>query len=1022
MHLTSTNKKLFLSAVSSEFESHRRLLTGDLKRPTLDVAVQEDFIVSGGSTLRKLDEYIKACDGVIHLIGKATGAVPGAVTVNDLLTQYPDFAQRLAPLAESLKQSDPGVSYTQWECYLAIYHQRPIFIYLPNDFELNELTCPREDRFVYDSAQETSQKEHYARIRALGRDRGQFLNQERLSSAVLRDLVEILPRLESRIDVPPTKLRHTAEVLIGRDEELTMLDVAWNDSHKNVVVVRGKGGEGKTSLVASWMAELAMKDWRGAERVFDWSFYSQGTKDQGTASAETFIIAALTFFGDADANRGGPEERGARLAQLVGAERCLLVFDGLEPLQYPPGPMHGQLTDPGMAALLRGLAGRNAGLCVVTTREKVDEIKQHYGKSAVDHALEFLSPVAGAALLHYAGAVRAGEKTIARDDKELQQASIEVRGHALTLFLIGQYLKLTADGDIRRRDHMKLADAEAEYKNDATRKYGHAFKAIEAYEKWFGSGDEQAKRQLAILRVLGLFDRPASNGCLSALRAQPVIAGLNAALTGGSDKDWKIALSRLQEINLVGIKDDDSVDCHPLIREYFGAQLKANSSEAWRAGHKQLYEYLCESTKEGDTPTLEDLQPLYQAVAHGCQAGLQQKACDEVFFARILQGKAGYSAHKLGALGSDLGAAACFFEQPWNRVSSALAEADRAWLLSNVAFYLRALGRLAETVEPLRAGIEGLVKLEDWKNAAVSASNLSELELTLGVINPTKLGGIELAGAVGDAEQSVTYADRSGDAFSRKIRLARVADALHQAGRRAEAETRFSEAEEMQAEFQPEYPLLHTLSGFQYCDLLLTAPERAAWRMMFELKTQNLTFETLIKSCRTVSQRATQTLEWAERNRVDILSAALDHLTLGRAALYEVVLAVGGLPFKTQNSELETSIDAAVDGLRRAGQQHMLVLGILTGAWLRFLTGRCAGPESAQEDLDAAWEIAERGPMRLHMADIHLYRARLFHGVKPYPWTSPQDDLAAARKLIEQCGYWRRKEELEDAEEAAKNW
>src|SRR6185436_11228939 len=108
----SRNKKLFLSAVSSEFESYRRLLTGDLKRPTLDVAVQEDFIVSGGSTLRKLDDYIKACDGVIHLIGKATGAVPEAVAVQDLLMQYPDFAQRLPPLADSLKQSDPGFSYT----------------------------------------------------------------------------------------------------------------------------------------------------------------------------------------------------------------------------------------------------------------------------------------------------------------------------------------------------------------------------------------------------------------------------------------------------------------------------------------------------------------------------------------------------------------------------------------------------------------------------------------------------------------------------------------------------------------------------------------------------------------------------------------------------------------------------------------------------------------------------------------------------------------------------------------------
>src|SRR5882672_1199875 len=97
-HISST-KKLFLSAVSSEFESYRRLLADDLKRPTLDVAVQEDFVVSGGLTLQKLDDYIKACHGVVHLIGKATGAVSERVAVKTLLTQYPDFAEKLPPLA-----------------------------------------------------------------------------------------------------------------------------------------------------------------------------------------------------------------------------------------------------------------------------------------------------------------------------------------------------------------------------------------------------------------------------------------------------------------------------------------------------------------------------------------------------------------------------------------------------------------------------------------------------------------------------------------------------------------------------------------------------------------------------------------------------------------------------------------------------------------------------------------------------------------------------------------------------------
>ncbi len=92
-------------------------------------------------------------------------------------------------------------------------------------------------------------------------------------------------------------------------------------------------------------------------------------------------------------------------------------------------------------------------------------------------------------------------------------------------------------------------------------------------------------------------------------------------------------------------------------------------------------------------------------------------------------------------------------------------------------------------------------------------------------------------------------------------------------------------------------------------------------------------------------------------------------------------------------------------------------------AWWRSLTGARNDPECAQRNLDGAWEIAERGPMRLFMADIHLYRARLFFREAHYPWNknldgtprSPKDDLAAAEKLINDCGYHRRDEELADA-------
>ena len=153
-----------------------------------------------------------------------------------------------------------------------------------------------------------------------------------------------------------------------------------------------------------------------------------------------------------------------------------------------------------------------------------------------------------------------------------------------------------------------------------------------------------------------------------------------------------------------------------------------------------------------------------------------------------------------------------------------------------------------------------------------------------------------------------------------------------------------------------------------------------------------------------------------------LLDIALNNLTLGRAALYKAILEGSSL------DPCPSSLQLAVDGLRRAGDTTRLPSGFLTRAWLRSLSGARTGPESAQSDLDEAWEIAVRGPMPLFLADIHLHRARLFGGLESevgrekYPWESPAADLAAARLLIEKHGYLRRKEELEDAEAAASNW
>jgi hypothetical protein len=230
------------------------------------------------------------------------------------------------------------------------------------------------------------------------------------------------------------------------------------------------GGVGKTSLVIEWMARLAMKNWEGVDRVFDWSFFSQGTREEGGASAEGFVAEALRFFGDEAMaqSAASPWDKGARLAQLVTQCRTLLVLDGVEPLQHPPGPLAGELKDPALATLLKGLARNNSGLCIVTTRERVTDLAPFRDTTAPESQLHHLSIPAGTELLKTLG--------VRGTAAEFQQLVERVKGHALTLNLLGRYLAKAHGGDIRKSDQVKFEKA------DDAIQGGYAFKTIGAYE------------------------------------------------------------------------------------------------------------------------------------------------------------------------------------------------------------------------------------------------------------------------------------------------------------------------------------------------------------------------------------------------------------------------------------------------------------------------------------------------------------------------------------------------------------
>ena len=477
--------------------------------------------------------------------------------------------------------------------------------------------------------------------------------------------------------VSVARLPITGSEVFGREEDIAFLDAAWTNQSINVVTIVAWAGVGKSTLVNHWLGGMAAEHYRSARLVFGWSFYRQGSSG-GTSSADEFLDAALTWFGDSDPQIGTAWEKGERLAKLVSHRRTLLVLDGLEPLQNPPGPQEGRLRDPSLQAFLRELAAFNSGLCVITTRLPIADLADHAHSSAPRHDLEQLSSDAGARVLRALG-VKGGEA-------ELRSASEEFSGHCLALTLLGSYLTDAYNGDIRCRKEV------SEHLSHDVRQGVHARKVMESYQAWLGEGPE-----LSILRMLGLFDRPADEKAFEALLKPPAIPGLTESLTDLSPSEWRAILARLRRARLLVGEDPHSpghLDAHPLVRENFGEQLRDRQADAWKECNRRLYHYY--RTLAPQLPnSFREMEPLFLAVICGCNAGLFREALHEVYIPRIQRGNAYFVANVLGARGALLTALVHFFEDGrWSSPVKLGVEAqrltaeDQLFILMQAGLYL----------------------------------------------------------------------------------------------------------------------------------------------------------------------------------------------------------------------------------------------------------------------------------------------------------------------------------------------
>ncbi|PWQ96872.1 toll/interleukin-1 receptor domain-containing protein [Leucothrix pacifica] len=773
--------------------------------------------------------------------------------------------------------------------------------------------------------------------------------------------------------------------LFGRKDELALLDEALLDADTHVVQFVASGGTGKTKLLRHWLDDNHDK----IEALIAWSFYSQGSSEDKQISATPFFIQALkSLRADKDiSDFNTEEEKGEYIADLLRERRCLLVLDGLEPLQQVGRGMRGELKDRAIRKMLRCLMGDHSSLCIITTRLPVRELKGR--RRVVQHDLQNLAPEDGVALLRSF----TEPYPVHGRDVDMLAAVEEYGRHALALHLLGNALATYLDGDVRKRD--TLGELIGDY-DDVER---HAFKVMQAYEQWL-----EGTVELKLLYLLGLFDHPVEQDVLEVLWE----AGIPGLTEGVDKKAWLVARrDLLGKFQMMSEHEgrDDLFDCHPLIREYFGRQLQENEGEAWRQAHTVLYEYykgLPEKLWGKYLPdTLEEMQPLFRAVVHGCLAGDMSESFHEIYFMRIERGTKIYLKNQPT---ERLQLLSLFFEVAWSQFSSKLDPATSSVIAEWSGMELWRLGRPRESIPLLTSRLDFGYKHQNHDIIVGITTNLVEIYNCLGFLKKA----ISLANAFDSYLGGIKYEID----FKNITALCSKAETLHKLGKHKESQALFEAASGIQAnrEGKDRPKELLSFQGFQYCQLLI------------DLRQYEEAY-SLSKS---------------------IISIASNHRDHNDACLGAICAGaiLTRAPYGNRRAAIE-QLNFSIDTFKLLDQSHDWWPYALIYRSEYF---RCDfNYEAAKNDLLETYEIAEPSGMRLHLTDYHLEMARLILAIEadpdqykeatpdreqrtlPTELADPDEPgiltleghIQAADKLIQDTGYHRRDAELAELKQQA---
>src|SRR5262245_6814946 len=297
--------------------------------------VQEGFSQSADDLVEKLADYVRSCDAVIHLVGAAAGFPASPRAVARFVSREPAFLEREPALRAELGDL-AGLTYTQWEAFLAIHYKVPLFVYEAAGAKFDD-----------------SQQRHRERLQSVGRFASIFTSEADFFGQLIGDLRKIIPTLPPDAPAAETKLPTHNDLpkpprLFGRRVE--MLAAAIEEDR--IVVVQGPRGVGKTALALGAMNAFLTRESFGA---LAWITASLRKEHLTLSDVLDAISDALDYPFRALMNTTEKEAKIRSELEKAGT-RCLLLLDNYE-----------AVSDPRIQEFLFGPAGLPEQLSVLLT-------------------------------------------------------------------------------------------------------------------------------------------------------------------------------------------------------------------------------------------------------------------------------------------------------------------------------------------------------------------------------------------------------------------------------------------------------------------------------------------------------------------------------------------------------------------------------------------------------------------------------------------------------------------------------